>query len=173
VSIAALVVEGGGAQAVPDPTVQVTPFDGIFNPIRNVGLSAGPKKCIQPVSPVVNSPVVQNTCDGSQAQNWAFIQVGTNHYRFVNQLSGLCLFAFSPPVSNGDPMGLDTCRTVSNEEFNVGTSLPEVVSLESRIGFRDTGFCVDVPEGNAMDGLQMRLFQCNRTLAQRWVVGFA
>jgi ricin-type beta-trefoil lectin protein len=163
----ALFVPGGGvAQAAP---TQVAPFAGVFNPIRNVG----DNKCLQPVSPVESSPVVQATCDGGLAQGWQAVQVGTNHYRFVNQLSGLCLFAFSPPARNGNPMGLALCRTVSNEEFNAGTSLPNVVALESRMSFRDSGFCLDVPGGRADEGLQMQLFQCNGTLAQRWVVGFA
>lgn len=160
---------GGAAQAAPAPVEQSTPRAGVFNPIRNVGNN----KCLQPVAPVVSSAVVQQTCDGSVAQGWQFVQVGTNHFRFLNQLSGLCLFAFSAPAGNGDPMGLNTCRDVSNEEFNAGTSLPNVVSLESRSGFRDTGFCLDVPGGAATDGLQMQLFRCNGTLAQRWVVGFA
>ncbi len=171
VSMATLVVLGGGvAQAAPDPTMHVMPFAGVFNPIRNVGNN----KCLQPtVPPVVSAGVVQAPCDGSLAQGWEFTQVGTNHYWFTNQLSGLCLFAFGDPAGNGNPMGLNTCRNVSNEEFNAGTSLPNVVSLESRTGFRDTGFCLDVPGAQATDGLQMQLWRCNGTLAQRWVVGFA
>jgi hypothetical protein len=45
--------------------------------------------------------------------------------------------------------------------------------LESRVGFRDTGFCVDVPGNEATDGLAMQIFKCNGTDAQRWLVGFA
>ena len=165
-AVAFLGVSGAVAQAAP--AAHAKPLVGVFNPIRNVGNN----KCLQPVSPVVSSPVVQEPCDGSLAQGWEIVSLGSNHYRFLNQLSGLCLFAFSPPPTNGDPMGLNTCRTVSNEEFNAGATLPNVVSLESREGFTDTGFCLDVPGGAATDGLQMQLFQCNGTLAQRWVVGF-
>jgi hypothetical protein len=172
---AAAVAQGGGvAQATPDSHMAVKPLagPGVFSPLRNLGRSLGPNMCLQPVSPVVSSPVVQQHCDGSLAQGWQFIQTGTNHYRFLNQLSGLCLFAFIDPAANGNPMGLNTCRTVSNEEFNAGRSLPDIVSLESRTGFRDTGFCLDVPGGASTDGLQMQLWQCNGTAAQRWVVGF-
>ena len=163
-AVSILAYGGGAAQAAPN-----TAFAGVFNPIRNVGNN----KCLQPVAPVVSSAVVQQTCDGSVAQGWQFVSLGSNRFRFINQLSGLCLFAFSPPATNGDPMGLNTCRDVSNEEFNAGTSLPNVVILESRVGFKNTGFCLDVPGGTATDGVQMQLFRCNGTLAQRWVVGFA
>ncbi|MGH3624283.1 MAG: RICIN domain-containing protein [Sciscionella sp.] len=163
-------IGGGAAHAAQVTTTPVTPFAGVFNSIRNVGNNGS--KCLQPEFPVVNAKVVQEPCDASNpAQGWQSLQVGTNHYRFINQGSGLCLNAFTA-AANGSPMGLSACRNVSNEEFNTHTSLPDVVSLESRIGFRNTGFCIDVPGGRADNGLQMQLFRCNGSLAQRWVVGF-
>ena len=169
VAVAFLAYGGGVAQAAPAPAGHVTPFAGVFNPIRNVGNN----KCLQPVVPVEQSGVVQEPCDGSTLQGWQFVSLGSNHYRFVNQASGACLSTFSPPPNNGDPIGLQMCRNVSNLEFNAGTSLPNVVVLESREGFVNTGFCLDVPGASSQDGLQMQIFQCNGTLAQRWVVGFA
>jgi hypothetical protein len=69
-------------------------------------------------------------------------------------------------------MGLNNCRDVSNEEFNTGRSLPDIAPLESRTGFKDTHFCIDVPGGQTADGLQMELRPCNGTLLQRWIIGF-
>lgn len=162
-------VHAAGHATAAGTTKGVTPFVGLFNPIKNVG----DNKCLQPASPVVGSGVVQEPCDNSTAQGWQFNRVAKNHYQLENQLSGLCLWAFGDPAANGNPMGLNTCGTASNEEFNTNTSLPNVVILESRTGFHDTGFCVDVPGSQPTDGLGMQLFECNGTLAQRWVVGFS
>lgn len=160
----AAVSMAGVAQAAP-----ISPLAGVFNPIRNVGNGL----CLQPDVPVDGGRVVQETCvAGSIAQGWQFQQVATNRYTFVNQLSGLCLSVFIGPA-NGSPMGLQRCRNASGQQFNSRASLPNVVTLESRFGFRDTGFCLDVPESSTTPGVQMQIFECNGTLAQRWVVGFA
>jgi Ricin-type beta-trefoil lectin domain-like len=159
-AVLSTMVIGGVAQAAPSA--------GVFKHIKNVGNNL----CLQPDSPVVSAAVVQQVCDDNNpAQGWEFRQVGNNHYTFLNQQSGLCLALFIG-AGNGNPMGLQTCRPVSGEEFNTNTSLPNVVILESRSGFRDTGFCVDVPGGASTLGLQMQVFQCNQSLAQRWIVGF-
>jgi hypothetical protein len=170
-ALAAAAVVGGGAaaQASPAPAAHVKPFVGVFNPIKNVGNGM----CLQPVDPVINSPVVQEPCvAGSIMQGWEIQQIGGSTYGFLNQASGACLFAFIR-AEDGAPMGLDTCRKVSNEQFDAHTTLPDVAELESRIGFSDTGFCVDDPGASSTAGLQMQLFTCNGTLAQRWVIGFS
>lgn len=71
------------------------------------------------------------------------------------------------------PTSLIACRAVSNERWDATLPLPNVTSLISRIGWRDNGFCLDVPGASAEAGLQVQLWTCNGTLAQRWVVGFA
>jgi hypothetical protein len=166
-AVAALVVQGGAvAQAAPlDPPPPPPP---VTHPIKNFVTG----KCLQPLGLSVSAPVVQEPCNGSAVQGWTFVQLATNHYRFRNQLSGLCLFSFIDPAASGNPMGLNTCRDVSNEEFNTGRTLPDIPPLEARTGFKDTGFCVDVPDGQPTDGLQMELRRCNGTLQQRWIVGF-
>ena len=70
------------------------------------------------------------------------------------------------------PAGLNACRTVSNEQFDTHANLPNIVELESRTGFSDSGFCMDVPGASKTPGLQLQLFDRNGSLAQRWVVGF-
>jgi hypothetical protein len=168
------VLGGGVAHATQVSAKSITPFAGAFNPIRNVGNG----KCLQPASPADGSPIVQQTCVtdpnnvvGILAQGWRFQQVGTNHYQFLNQLSGECFDVFGP-ARNGTPLINGECKHISNEEFNTRASLPNVVALETRVGFNDNGFCIDVPGGQATDGLAMQVFRCNGTLAQRWVVGF-
>lgn len=160
------------ASAQSAPVRSVTPFAGEFHPLRNVGNN----KCLQPQSLNFGAPIVQMTCNGSLAQGWASLNMGSNHYRFLNNLSGLCMFVGDTPT-NGAPVWLDECAvaggtTVSNAEWNSGTPLPNVVSLRTRVHFRDNNFCLDVPGGSAAEGLPVQLWNCNSTLAQRWVVGF-
>jgi hypothetical protein len=90
---------------------------------------------------------------------------------FVNQQSGLCFNAFDGAF-NGARLLQGTCKRISNEEFNTGIRLPAVTKIESRVGFTNTGFCVDVPGGESTEGRAMQLFQCNGTPAQVWVIGF-
>ena len=180
-ALAAAAVTGTGvaaAQAAPARTSHVKLFDGVFQPIRNVGNNL----CLEPIPPAAgvpvgpNSPVVQEPCAKpgtaeAVLQGFETQQISGSTYKFVNQESGACLFAFIK-AENGAPMGLNTCRTVSNEEFDAHTTLPNVAELESKIGFSDTGFCMDVPGATTNPGVQLQLFTCNGTLAQRWVIGF-
>lgn len=170
IATAAAVVAGGAtaAQASPASAGHVKPFAGVFNPIRNVGDNL----CLQPVNPVPNSPVVQEPCDGSPSQGWQYIHDDSHGgWMFVNQASGACLNAFIKP-ENGAPIGLAECSAFTNDHWNPSNTLPNVVSLQSRIGGTN-GFCLDVPGAASTPGLQMQLWNCNGTLAQRWVVGFA
>lgn len=175
VALAAAVVAGNMpvAQAASAPAAHVKPFAGAFARIQNVGNGM----CLQPLAPVVNSAVVQEPCvpdDGSTASNmqgWEVQSMGGNTYGFLNQQSGACLFAFTG-AHTGAPMGLNTCRKVSNEQFDTHAQLPNVVELESKIGFSDTGFCVADPNSSPLGGVQMELFPCDGSLSQRWTVGF-
>lgn len=168
-TMAAALVAGGGAvaQASSAPAGHITPFAGVFHPMRNVGDNL----CLQPVNPVPNSPVVQEPCDGSAMQGWQYVHDPLGGYDFINQASGACLNAFIK-AENGAPVGLDTCRSVSNERWDPAAPLPNVTSLQSMIGGRDNGYCLDVPGASNALGLQVQLWTCNGTLAQRWVIGF-
>ncbi|MFJ3671214.1 RICIN domain-containing protein [Streptomyces sp. NPDC090106] len=167
---AALAATAPSADAQPASTTPASVQASAFAPVKNVGNGL----CLQPAGGSTQefAPIVQATCvTGSLAQGWSYTQVGTHHYRFLNQLSGYCFDAFDG-ASDGARLLQGTCKSISNEEFNTGTDLPDVVELESRVGFRDTGFCVDVPESRTTPGLALQIWECNGTLAQRWVVGF-
>ena len=157
-----------GADAQPSSATSVKPLAGLFHPVKNVGDNL----CLQPeaASTALFAKIVQKPCDGSIAQGWQYLQLATNHYRLENQLSGYCIWAWDGAF-NGGRVLQDECHS-SNSEINTAATLPDVVKLESRVGFRDTGFCIDVPGGAGTDGLAMQIYQCNGTLAQRWVVGF-
>ena len=140
------------------------------HPIKNVsGL------CLEPLdkSAELFVPIVQVDCDGSSAQRW-FAQGfgGSNRWQFANEASHLCFDAFDGAF-NGARLLQNQCAPISNDQFKSSRSLPDVVALESRVGFRDTGFCVDVPGNDTTRRLAMQLFRCNGTDAQKWLVGFA
>ncbi|MEV0563934.1 RICIN domain-containing protein [Dactylosporangium sp. NPDC050588] len=159
-----------GAPAAADPAEKAAPLAaGVFRPIKNVGNGM----CLQPASTAEFAAIVQQPCvAGSIAQGWQTVSLGGTKYRFLNQLSGYCFDAFDGALNNARLLQ-GTCVAISNEEFNTGSTLPNVVQIQSRVGFRDTGYCVDVPGGSATAGLAMQIYRCNGTLAQRWVVGFA
>ncbi|MGA5300550.1 RICIN domain-containing protein [Nucisporomicrobium flavum] len=163
-----------GAGASPASAGTVSPkIGGSFTFIRNVGNNL----CLEPagLSTAEFAAIVQNPCVTtgleSIAQGWESEKVGTNHYKFRNQLSGFCFDAFDGAF-NGARLLQGTCVPISNEEYNTGASLPNVVKIESRVHFTDTGFCVDVPGATTQPNTAMQIFRCNGTLAQRWVVGF-
>jgi len=165
-----LTATASAASAQPASAGSVTTFAGVFNPIKNVGNG----KCLQPAggSTALFEAIVQMPCNGSSAQGWQYARVGTNTYNFINQVSGLCMWAWDGAFDGGRVLQ-SLCNRSSNAQFKTNAALPNVVVLQSRVGFRDTGFCVDVPSASSADGLGMQMYRCNGTLAQRWVVGFA
>jgi hypothetical protein len=61
---------------------------------------------------------------------------------------------------------------ITNEEFNTNFDLPRSGSiLESRVGGRDTGFCVDAGRV-AIVGSAMQFRRCDGTPGQSWNIGF-
>jgi hypothetical protein len=161
------------ATAAHAQSAPVSPqLGGVYHAIKN----SGDGLCLEPSgqSTAVGAAIVQQPCvtsgTESLAQGWQYVKTATNHYKFVNQLSGLCLDVRQKV--NGSPMIQWGCATISNEEFNTGTSLPAVAKIESRIGWTDSGYCLDVPGAEATPGLGMQLWQCNGTPAQVWVNGF-
>jgi hypothetical protein len=176
VSATVLSIAGAGAattaHAAQADTAAVKPFAGVFNPIKN----SNNDLCLQAVAPAPGTAVVQEPCisdpndPNAQLQGWQAISIG-GRTGFLNQ-SGYCLFAFVG-AKNGAPLGLNTCRTVSNEEFDTSAPLPNVVTIESRIGFVDTGFCIFGPGTSTTPGQQIVLESCDSSvLAQHWSVGF-
>ncbi len=160
-----------GANAQPVSSRSVTPLVGEFHPIRSVVSN----KCLQPQNPGFGALIVQATCDGGAAQQWFALNMGNNHYRFLNNLSGWCMFVGDTPT-NGGLVWQDECQvaggtTVSNAEWNSGTPLPGDVTLRTRVHFRDNNCCLDVPDGSAAEGLRVQLWQCLNNVNQHWVVG--
>jgi hypothetical protein len=134
-------------------------------------------RCLQPENESQEefAPIVQVTCtqtgNRAFAQSWQRIDLGSNRFRFQNQLSGFCIDAFDGAF-NGARLLQGTCVPISNEEFRTSATPPATVSIQSRVGFRDTGFCIDAPGVFPREGRAVQLFQCNGSDAQKWFHGF-
>jgi hypothetical protein len=156
-----------GAMAAASTVIAqgVAHADGVFQPIRNTYTNM----CLQPQSTEDLVPIVEMPCDGNGLQNWALSRVGTNHYRILNQ-DGFCFDAFDGAFEGARILQGD-CVPISNEEFNTGAPVPGNVKLESRVRFRDNGFCISLPGAAAIPGLAAVLFSCGSVLGQQWSVG--
>jgi hypothetical protein len=145
----------------------------VFTRIQN----QGNLKCLQPENESQEefARIVQVTCtqtgNRAFAQSWQRIDLGNNRFRFQNQLSGFCLDAFDGAFNHARLLQ-GTCVPISNEEFRTSATPPGLVTIQSRVGFRDTGFCIDVPGASTQEGLAMQIFRCNGTVAQGFFHGF-
>ncbi len=120
-----------------------------FHEIRNVNDNL----CLQPANTVFGAHIVQEPCNGSSTQGWEHLDNGDNVSRFLNT-DGFCIFVTGNTLANGVPVLQENCEsagedTVSNAEFFHATKLPDVVELRSRLHFKNSGFCLDVPGGSA------------------------
>jgi hypothetical protein len=141
--------------------------ESAFHPIRNTWTGM----CLQPQSVDNFAPIVQMDCNGDlQIQRWYMDKLATNHYRIVNQATGLCFNAFDGAFNGARILQVD-CVPISNEEFNTGAPIPGDVKLESRVRFRDNGYCIGVPGAASIAGLAVVLFTCGTSLGQQWSVG--
>lgn len=150
------------ANAQPSPAQFVIPFAEPFHPIRNFGSGL----CLQPTGVSFDDPIVQVGCNGSSAQAWFFVGLQNNHYMLANA-DGWCINVAGELV-NGQRVQQDQCQS-SNAEWKSGTQLPAEGPLRSQLHFKDNDFCLDAP--GEEPGQMIRVWQCNRALAQRWIVG--
>ena len=142
-------------------------LDGEAHLIRN----AGNNLCLQPRSGDVFAPIVQLDCTGSAEQRWFIQDLGSRRYQFANLATHQCFDAFDGAF-NGARLLQNQCAPISNDQFLSSRVLPASVNLRSRVGFKDTNFCIDVPQSTTERNVAMQLFQCNGTGAQQWIVGF-
>lgn len=155
-------------------TVTVAPAasaDGYYS-IWNVGSG----KCIQPdpSAPYPNAQgtsVVQQRCDGTDAQKWSPVLLSGNIYKLEHKDSGLCL-----NVAGGNqdstPLDLWTCGVPNSNlrwqlpRYPTGSSPIRIISKVSN-GSR----CMDVRGGSLEDGAQIQIYRCTAdNLAQLWHV---
>jgi Ricin-type beta-trefoil lectin domain-like len=126
-------------------------------------VSASSGKCLQPIngSLTQGDAIVQESCNGSAAQQWTVKSVSSTKVHLVNRSSHLCLDARGKAV-NGTPIQQWTCNKISNENWNFGITNNLLSS-----GISNTfSHCVATP--GFPDGLPMELRFCDGDNAQHW-----
>lgn len=126
-------------------------------------VSASSGKCLQPIngSPNQGDAIVQESCNGSTAQQWTVKSVSSTKVHLVNRSSRLCLDARGKAV-NGTPIQQWTCNRISNENWSFGITNKLLSS-----GISNTfSHCVASP--GFQDGLPMELRFCDGNVAQLW-----
>ncbi|KUN75561.1 RICIN domain-containing protein [Streptomyces griseoruber] len=139
-----------------------------FLTIRNFGSNM----CIQPNPADPTSTgvqLVQEPCDGSAAQQWSKVSLGSGNYQFVNRNTSGCMDAHGP---NADRTPVDTwpCSSISNQKWNFAPTIPNALpaQLVSAIG----GRCLDVAGGSWDAGAPIQIYHCTSdNSAQAWLIG--
>jgi Ricin-type beta-trefoil lectin domain-like len=127
--------------------------------VKLVSVESG--KCLQPVngSLTQGEAIVQETCNGSVAQQWTVTAVSSTKVHLVNRSSRLCLDARGG-ATNGTPIQQWTCDWISNENWSFGITNNLLSS-----GVSNTfSHCVATP--GLQDGLATELRFCDGDPAQ-------
>jgi hypothetical protein len=116
--------------------------------------------------------VLQENCDPvllNTSQEWLPISLGGDAYKFENRATGLCLWAFEVgPPHNGVPITVSDCTVNdTNSRWAHSNNFPGTEPLGSKVA-GSFGFCLDVPGASPFSGIQLQLFQCNGTAAQKF-----
>jgi len=129
--------------------------------VKLVSVESG--KCLQPVngSVVQGQAIVQETCNGTVAQQWTVTTVSSTKVHLVNRSSRLCLDARGG-ATNGTPIQQWTCNSITNENWSFGITNNLLSS-----GVSNTfSHCVATP--GWQNGLATELRFCDGDPAQLW-----
>lgn len=143
---------------------------GYYTILVQVGTSA-PVMCLQPADPAggAGTAIVQQPCAGVQAQNWAPLTVSGTSYRFLNQVSGLCMDVDGGAAS-GTLIDQWPCNSISNERWSWPHGFPDGLwPIRSQVA-GSSGYCLDVPGASTQAGLGVQVYACNGTAAQAWAI---
>jgi hypothetical protein len=120
-------------------------------------------KCLQPLnaSTTQGVAIVQETCNGSTAQQWTVTSVSSTKVHLVNMASHLCMDARGGAV-NGTPVQQWTCNKITNENWSFGITNNLLSS-----GVSNTfSHCVATP--GTQNDLPMSLRACSAIPSQIW-----
>jgi len=139
--------------------------------------NSGTGMCLQPqVESMGEAIIVQSPCRNIfdplvDAQLWSFSpSISTGVYRIVNQRSSLCMYFNGQKIEDGTPLVQTGCNSTSNEMWKPSATPPDLMTVMSRLGVRDTGFCME--EAFAFDGWPLNVRQCNGSSVQTFNVTF-
>jgi hypothetical protein len=132
-------------------------------------------KCLQPASGsgLQGTPIVQETCNGSLAQQWTKGSSKASHgsdkkgEHYQNRSSQLCLDALGK-AEEGTPIAQWTCNGITNENWMFGNgNTASHDLLASRISGADPGtFCITAP--GTPSGVTMQLSACDNNEASEY-----
>ena len=127
-------------------------------------------KCLAPQgnSSADGVPIVQVTCNGNAFQRWDFVDHDNSVFQIRNAVTLKCMDAFGSNT-NGTPVVQWPCAGTSNQRFQANRSLPDFVTLKSRVAGTKT-HCLDVPGGRSDEGLALQIWTCNGSAAQAYGV---
>jgi hypothetical protein len=126
-------------------------------------VSAQNGKCLQPINGSHNQgdAIVQETCNGSTAQQWTVHAVSATAIHLINRDSGLCMDARGKAV-NGTPIQQWPCNQITNENWSFGITNNFLSS-----GISGTfSHCVATP--GSQNGLPMELRACSSDPSEQW-----
>jgi hypothetical protein len=124
-------------------------------------VSAQNGKCLQPASLNEGDVIIQQTCNGSPAQQWTVDSVSATAVHLVNRASQYCL-EVREGAFNGARVDQWECNWISNKKWGFGIT-------NDLLGSQVSGtysHCIFTP-GN-QDGLAVELRFCDGNSAQRW-----
>jgi len=126
-------------------------------------------KCLQPVNGSNGAAIVQETCNGSVAQQWSVTQ-GEYNAEYANRSTGLCIDAFGG-AENGTPIVQWTCAspTISNQRWEYAPAVDTsglLGELWSGIEGSDYQYCITTP--GAQNGDAMILYSCDYVSSALW-----
>ncbi|MFD5829133.1 RICIN domain-containing protein [Lentzea sp. NPDC060358] len=132
--------------------------------------SAVSGKCLAPQGESFSDgvPIVQTTCNGSAFQRWDFIDKGNHVVQIRNAVTLKCMDVLGLN-NDGTPVVQWPCANITNQRFQASRNLPDFVTLKSRVAGTST-HCLDVPGGQATEGLAVQIWTCNGTAAQSFGV---
>jgi len=151
------------ANAGPKPASgALAQLSGEYKIIRNV---TNNNLCLQ--LNAINNFISLGTCNGSVEQGWLALRDGNNFYRFVNGSGRGCMSVDA--ASSGSPAHIDNCTlsdgsgsAASNAQWIASKTLPNLVTLRTRFGDRDSNLCLTA---------SVSLSPCGSE-PQRWFVNF-
>ena len=140
---------------------------------------ANTQLCLQPRGRSHDDVLVElSACNASVPEQTWLIFPQSNGTRVINSQTSKCVYNNGPlPLFNGAvPIDHESCfvfgtfnQVASNALWKL-TTTAGYTSFQSRVQFRDTGFCMDVPGGFAYDGVTLQNWSCNGTPAQAFIL---
>ena len=126
-------------------------------------------KCLQPANGSDGAAIVQETCNGSEAQQWSVTQ-GENNAEYHNEATGYCIDAFGG-AANGTRIVQWVCAspTIGNQRWQFGQQVGQTSpdgELQSGIVGSDYGYCIATP--GVVNGDAMELYTSTFSSSELW-----